>query len=156
MQYNISIHALREEGDRTAGSRFPLRNHFYPRPPRGGRRCSCPCSCGGCHISIHALREEGDEYRAFRDLKRLEFLSTPSARRATAERVVVPDRLKGISIHALREEGDPRSRRQCRRSNNFYPRPPRGGRRRAAGAGYTGIKISIHALREEGDRSRRP
>ena len=174
MQYNISIHALREEGDRTAGSRFPLRNHFYPRPPRGGRRCSCPCSCGGCHISIHALREEGDEYRAFRDLKRLEFLSTPSARRATAERVVVPDRLKGISIHALREEGDgnvasvlvelhkflstPSARRATRtgadssmRPSNFYPRPPRGGRLTVEVDDPDIFEISIHALREEGD-----
>ena len=34
----ISIHALREEGDKT---RFMCSNchaNFYPRPPRGGRR----------------------------------------------------------------------------------------------------------------------
>ncbi len=58
----------------------------------------------------------------------IKFLSTPSARRATYHHPV--DDLVGvISIHALREEGDlfpflfPASRR------NFYPRPPRGGRR---------------------------
>ena len=34
---------------------------------------------------------------------------------------------------------------------NFYPRPPRGGRRSYSGYGNTGCKISIHALREEGD-----
>ena len=33
----------------------------------------------------------------------------------------------------------------------FYPRPPRGGRRRIGGKTETGKKISIHALREEGD-----
>ena len=33
----------------------------------------------------------------------------------------------------------------------FYPRPPRGGRRRAAAAQQAGKFISIHALREEGD-----
>ena len=34
---DISIHALREEGDVfCTGSTLPLPN-FYPRPPRGGR-----------------------------------------------------------------------------------------------------------------------
>ena len=35
-------------------------------------------------------------------------------------------------------------------SSNFYPRPPRGGRRKAA-AHISRSQISIHALREEGD-----
>ena len=55
------------------------------------------------------------------------FLSTPSARRATAlgaVRLV----LSRISIHALREEGD----FLCQTGKvpvwYFYPRPPRGGR----------------------------
>ena len=79
-----------------------------------------------------------------------EFLSTPSARRAT-RRIYRQWYLQGISIHALREEGDPPQRRQrqawiiflstpsARRATleassgaeedvNFYPRPPRGGR----------------------------
>ena len=34
---------------------------------------------------------------------------------------------------------------------DFYPRPPRGGRRHALGDNLAGDKISIHALREEGD-----
>ena len=33
----ISIHALREEGDQRRTDGHRLRNHFYPRPPRGGR-----------------------------------------------------------------------------------------------------------------------
>ena len=33
----ISIHALREEGDRGAGAAFSNFTDFYPRPPRGGR-----------------------------------------------------------------------------------------------------------------------
>ena len=33
-----------------------------------------------------------------------------------------------ISTHALREEGDSRAATAPRRSLNFYPRPPRGGR----------------------------
>ena len=56
-----------------------------------------------------------------------QFLSTPSARRATqlhalgAEVVV-------ISIHALREEGDSKNSSPSPGTANFYPRPPRGGR----------------------------
>ena len=34
-----------------------------------------------------------------------------------------------ISIHALREEGDGRSLKSYSTSSDFYPRPPRGGRR---------------------------
>ena len=101
--------------------------YFYPRPPRGGRLRRC------C-IQRHSGQ----------------FLSTPSARRATQAPVSV----------------------KYRRSY-FYPRPPRGGRR---GQGFSGVVgggflstpsarratnylagpigdflISIHALREEGD-----
>ena len=100
----ISIHALREEGD----SRWPCRpyrqGNFYPRPPRGGRPVP--------HSS---------------NLAAILFLSTPSARRATAvegaESVILE-----ISIHALREEGDLRPGRKSEPQRDFYPRPPRGGR----------------------------
>ena len=34
---------------------------------------------------------------------------------------------------------------------DFYPRPPRGGRRLVRGRQHRGKLISIHALREEGD-----
>ena len=78
-----------------------------------------------------------------------------------------------ISIHALREEGDFVTRHCLFSLLDFYPRPPRGGRRssiqlrghitpflstpsarRATGAGLLQgpvCAISIHALREEGD-----
>ena len=78
----ISIHALREEGDSLcSSSRRPI-SHFYPRPPRGGRR--------KCDIAMRAANP---------------FLSTPSARRATRDRVALRSKM-----------------------HNFYPRPPRGGR----------------------------
>ena len=35
---DISIHALREEGDETAVFSRRGQQNFYPRPPRGGRR----------------------------------------------------------------------------------------------------------------------
>ena len=78
----ISIHALREEGDSYRSIKHRPWTHFYPRPPRGGRPGSLSMIC--------FLRS---------------FLSTPSARRATPERRI--QRLQQpISIHALREEGD--------------------------------------------------
>ena len=168
----ISIHALREEGDMAVLAECCCSTYFYPRPPRGGRReriifapaidrfLSTPSARRATKaiddytmqliISIHALREEGDRRR-------------PHQRPAG-----------GISIHALREEGDPivfrlylklevflstpsarRATRSAatrrRRCSNFYPRPPRGGRRLLICAADLGGHISIHALREEGD-----
>ena len=100
----ISIHALREEGDGLLIAPTRCLCNFYPRPPRGGR-----------HQCI------------LRPARSKQFLSTPSARRATR----VADLLEiglDISIHALREEGD-----------------------LVAAVGFQCHIISIHALREEGD-----
>ena len=102
---DISIHALREEGDACASCcTSPLRNfyprpprggrqlhhvtnlvaiNFYPRPPRGGRRDHPQLSPYHQKISIHALREEGDPHIVLLIDAELRFLSTPSARRAT-------------------------------------------------------------------------
>ena len=124
----ISIHALREEGDCRLRKRKDWATHFYPRPPRGGRRGSLT---------------------AFLSL--LIFLSTPSARRATRKKAFAND-IEMISIHALREEGDLWcwghaaclfiSIHALREEGDaadplcglpllyFYPRPPRGGRPR--------------------------
>ena len=83
----------------------PPGNHlFYPRPPRGGRLSVSSIISGFSHISIHALREEGDQGRGNKSERRL------------------------ISIHALREEGDSVSIIIPAAADNFYPRPPRGGR----------------------------
>ena len=79
--------------------------YFYPRPPRGGRhQCAMSyittfnisihalreegdwmisLSRAIPSISIHALREEGDRASTARRLSFMQFLSTPSARRAT-------------------------------------------------------------------------
>ena len=61
--------------------------------------------CSSKAISIHALREEGDKACNLWLYFRCQFLSTPSARRATC--------LLGVYYHLV---------------GNFYPRPPRGGR----------------------------
>ena len=125
---SISIHALREEGDAWASSSTARYCNFYPRPPRGGRpAASLPptmaagyfyprpprggrpdrpaCGKPRQDISIHALREEGD----------ITFYG------------IRQDKI-WISIHALREEGDYYTGLDGSGVNDFYPRPPRGGR----------------------------
>ena len=262
----ISIHALREEGDGKISSIEGEPDNFYPRPPRGGRLVgsdgNVQFSCISIHalreegdggvaavfrsfacISIHALREEGDREKMQQAREAFEFLSTPSARRATttcssssvtaanfyprpprggrpryAARIAgstkflstpsarratfQPDHAHGshkflstpsarratwpspskevkinisihalreegdlhgllrfsksghISIHALREEGDSGKADNLADAENFYPRPPRGGRRISGNRADKDMGISIHALREEGDALR--
>ena len=79
--------------------------NFYPRPPRGGRPGAHRHSGRYDAISIHALREEGDYASRSLSLSVILFLSTPSARRATAALAFLASLCK-----------------------DFYPRPPRGGR----------------------------
>ena len=123
----ISIHALREEGDLTAAMLVCTPANFYPRPPRGGRRLVYDP-----------------------ELKTTQFLSTPSARRATQFFGI------GRGLFWNFYPRPPRGGRQARcarfrPANDFYPRPPRGGRpfwrQKTPGVPF----ISIHALREEGD-----
>ena len=103
----ISIHALREEGDRGLAG-----------------------ACSKSQISIHALREEGDVVLVSLWGTVAKFLSTPSARRATA------------SPRAMAADVP-----------YFYPRPPRGGRHQTGRSESCPLLISIHALREEGDHT---
>ena len=79
-----------------------------------------------------------------------QFLSTPSARRATVALCHLVFSFC-ISIHALREEGDFQKTLPKMERTDFYPRPPRGGRRIDVIMLCTKLVISIHALREEGD-----
>ena len=183
----VYIHALREEGDtfhldhlqrfpqflstpsarRATAVRPSMRQcqfwYFYPRPPRGGRQDIYTIANALVKISIHALREEGDCRACRQRNRREEFLSTPSARRATRLPCCV-SLGSDISIHALREEGDnvlestiagvgkflstPSARRAtisvllvALSLSNFYPRPPRGGRRYRSAAYNATIKF---------------
>ena len=103
--FAISIHALHEEGDELAIDVDPM----------------------ALKISIHALCEEGDSGDRPFTREELEFLSTPSARRATT-RAAATGSTEPISIHALHEEGDVKRSHLPGAGDNFYPRPPRGGR----------------------------
>ena len=79
----ISIHALREEGDYSSSSSLGFAAIFLSTPS--------------------ARRATGSAAGAPPFLL---FLSTPSARRATILRIDYSVKVKEISIHALREEGD--------------------------------------------------
>ena len=117
----ISIHALREEGD--------LIGVLHAPEPQ---------------ISIHALREEGDWMAVPRFAALFRFLSTPSARRATwpddavnycTEFLSTPSarratgdasgvqRAPVISIHALREEGDQQAAPVVSTADKFLSTP---------------------------------
>ena len=126
--HQISIHALREEGDCRRSPSGRCCGYFYPRPPRGGRRRGLVFSTFGGG-DFYPRPPRGGRLPPWIQTDRArEFLSTPSARRAT-KRARHDRRLGIISIHALREEGDLWPTSRSRPSTNFYPRPPRGGRR---------------------------
>ena len=80
---DISIHALREEGD-LPHSLGGMAGHISIHALREEGDISTWQNCDLRGISIHALREEGDPFSSFSTTPRKEFLSTPSARRATA------------------------------------------------------------------------
>ena len=103
--YNISIHALRVEGD-----------IFHSSIHRAGA------------ISIHALRVEGDRAK----LEQIEVLAKISIHALRVEGDKTTSHLsirQRISIHALRVEGDTCDVRTLELALlDFYPRPPGGGR----------------------------
>ena len=97
---DISIHALREEGDQVTGFQF----FFFIR-----------------FLSTPSVR------RATRNVIRrataMLFLSTPSVRRATDDALFDAPCFP-ISIHALHEEGNQFSGQTDTDNRYFYPRPP--------------------------------
>ncbi len=127
-QVLISIHALREEGDHPYSSWERGSNEFLSTP--SARRATIPRPHLLCwHHDFYPRPPRGGRRRAAGVVPPVGlFLSTPSARRAT---FCGGSGGSGwpISIHALREEGDPLQSPPCALLSNFYPRPPRGGRR---------------------------
>ena len=128
--------------------------YFYPRPPRGGRRGAGRGRGPACAISIPALREEGDDINEINDHIHKLFLSPPSARRATMTASTArhsgkflspPSARRATKLYVMYETArqflSPPSARRATpvpapRSTfvlDFYPRPPRGGRRGVAG-----------------------
>ena len=127
--WEISIHALREEGDvMLRDVRSNVTDDFYPRPPRGGRRSPLFLASSSTSYFYPRPPRGGRRDDADRVVVLVQFLSTPSARRATGMTRIV-------SWYLF----------------NFYPRPPRGGRLSVWLLVKRKVSISIHALREEGD-----
>ena len=84
--------------------------NFYPRPPYGGRLCSILCATGERVISIHVPRMGDDAQTA------------PTLGRA----------INDISIHVPRMGDDLPPAVQVKVYQDFYPRPPYGGRQHCA------------------------
>ena len=124
----ISIHALREEGDKLRSATLSSRSVFLSTPSARRATPTAPSSITVPSISIHALREEGDQGSR-------------------------PDRqAHAISIHALREEGDSHDLAGLREVGVFLSTPSARRATARCGGSAFGSCISIHALREEGDR----
>ena len=169
---HISIHALREEGDPDpsgADSKAPnfyprpprggrprqgqqvrATTYFYPRPPRGGRLGEHHHTGGsGQFLSTPSARRATEGWEdALREA--LKFLSTPSARRATY-RGFGPCTPSEISIHALREEGDDSKPLSLLCASWISIHALREEGDQLCGFFFGHPSISIHALREEGD-----
>ena len=124
---HISIHVLRVEGDLFVHPHKPLGIiSIHALRVEGDRRSAHGLRRGGI-ISIHALRVEGDAPKS---------RYSSSLRRISIHALQVEgDEGRGkrnsphvISIHALRVEGDFQCQNSEKSPENFYPRPPGGGR----------------------------
>ena len=125
--YTISIHALREEGDPSSSTLSIRPQNFYPRPPRGGR----PSGVGTYRPSsfnFYPRPPRGGRRRPRGHEAAPNQISIHALREEGDFSIDKVLRTKIISIHALREEGDLLDTPFFYFFTNFYPRPPRGGR----------------------------
>ena len=65
IEFEISIHSLRMEGDVEKATVIRFSKNFNPLPPHGGRPANILHDLFPAGISIHSLRMEGDGFRAF-------------------------------------------------------------------------------------------
>ena len=128
----ISIHALRVEGDHPSAKSISKKFYFYPRPPGGGRLVVATGQA-----TVVAFLSTPSGWRATLSTAlhgaQRRFLSTPSGWRATIEAVKVPARCRFLSTPSGWRATSPR-RWRLWRCENFYPRPPGGGRHKAKAA----------------------
>ena len=147
---SISIHALREEGDAPGKIFLRHRPYFYPRPPRGGRPAGAmQMTAVNEFLSTPSARRATVIFRGGSPL--ILFLSTPSARRATAETRLMTLRLTVfLSTPSARRATQPRLFLSTFFPISIHALREEGDRRIADCAPFAEF-ISIHALREEGD-----
>ena len=100
--------------------------HFYPRPPRGGRRPVVEVVFDLIRfLSTPSARRA--TYKNNRCICAVAFLSTPSARRATSLTNICKIVSLFLSTPSARRATFPVPE-TCFLAFYFYPRPPRGGR----------------------------
>ena len=103
--FEISIHALREEGDFSSAF-ICLYSFLFLSTPSARRATYGSCSHRNSRmISIHALREEGDSVPAGIVVANSR-ISIHALREEGDIELVFDALFQRISIHALREEGD--------------------------------------------------
>ena len=172
---NISIHALREEGDQTFTWSSGVVARFLSTPSARRATFRCPASPSSTSISIHALREEGDRGTRARVAGIVDFYPRPPRggrpcrwRTRRGRRYFYPRPPRGGRREVLLHPeavvdfyprpprgGRPICTGRSYLNTYFYPRPPRGGRLTGLDGIARTIDISIHALREEGDHQQR-
>ena len=128
--------------------------NFYPRPPRGGRPARYSRPVPARWISIHVPRVGDDSIQFVMSIGPVKFLSPAPAGGTTLLRRRLLLKIAGflstspawgttdvqdgllriwrISIHVPRVGDDPIQPTSALNPEDFYPRPPRGGRRRSA------------------------
>ena len=169
---DISIHALRVEGDRSIPL-YTLWRFLFLSTPSGWRATRRDDGvCRFLRISIHALRVEGDGYPIWYEWK--DGSISIHALRVEGDLFLVRRaELVRISIHALRVEGDHDRHLDDDVTHQFLstpsgwratfpvPRPPTINKFLSTPSGWRAtvrprsggnrVDISIHALRVEGD-----
>ena len=102
----ISIHALREEGDVLRGSAGQKRKIFLSTPSARRATYETALESPKEDISIHALREEGDGQTVSFIIRQANISIHALREEGDALRQRDGGTTDYISIHALREEGD--------------------------------------------------
>ena len=129
---------------------FGSMENFYPRPPRGGRQGALSQVIAAAQFLSTPSARRATAKRDKTMYNRTQFLSTPSAMRATFFALILLH-LLAISIHALREEGDIFAHKRGYCGAIFLSTPSARRATKAHCRDGRCCAISIHALREEGD-----
>ena len=124
---DISIHALRGEGDARRSYHGNDNYNFNPRPPWGGRLLGFFMRTRLKIFQSTPSVGRATQNKIIASFTRPKFQSTPSVGRAT-KRKQPNQSSTDISIHALRGEGDCPDWQHTDPQIYFNPRPPWGGR----------------------------
>ena len=127
------------------------RRYFYPRPPGGGRPLNSFAVLSRCANFYPRPPGGGRPRSRYSPMVSVSFLSTPSGWSATPRGAMV---CQAFLLFLSTPSGWRAT--ECGKlfldlNNDFYPRPPGGGRPTREASHSCSVPISIHALRVEGD-----